>query len=50
MSDDVGGHLLVDLPLAVVLGGDGPEVHALGGLVDLDGLFVFHGGGVIKGI
>ena len=49
--DDVGSHLLVDLPLAVVLGGDGPEVHA-GGLVDLDGLFIFHGdtGGVTKGI
>ena len=47
--DDVGSHLLVDLPLAVVLGGDGPEVHT-GGLVDLDGLFVFHGGGVTKGI
>ena len=44
MSDD-GEHLLVDLPLAVVLGGDGPEVDALGGLVDLDVLFLHVGGG-----
>ena len=49
MLDDVDLHLLVDLPLAVVLGSEGPEVHA-GGLVDLNGFFVFHGGGVIKGI
>ena len=40
---DGGGHLLVDLALAVVLGGEGSEVHA-GGLVDLDGFFFTHGG------
>ena len=39
--DDVGSHLLVDLPLAVVLSSEGSEVHA-GGLVDLDGFFSVH--------
>ena len=50
VSDNVGGHLLVDLALAVVLGGDGPEVQALGGLVDLDGLYHVGGSGGTKRI